>query len=115
MADQAVQQGQRILVVAAVESTLDPTRKLLESSAKKLGKSPTIEMLHVQDAWQHFEAGDSEQYVQTIADQIAQSWHGYDTIVPMAKAADLCDSVEIPVLSSPQIGVQAAVTALKNL
>jgi len=33
----------------------------------------------------------------------------------MAKAADLCDSVEIPVLSSPQIGVQAAVTALKNL
>lgn len=118
MADEAVQAGQRILVAAAVESTLDPTRELIESSAQKLGKTPTIEVLHIQGAWQHFEAGDSERYVQTIADQIAQSWQGYDTIVlaqaSMAKAADLCDSVEIPVLSSPQIGVQAAVAALRS-
>ena len=116
MADEAVRRGLRILVVAAVESTLEPTRDLLDSSAQNLGRSPVIEMLHIQDAWQHFEAGDTEKYVRTIAEQIEQSWQGYDLIVlaqaSMAKAAELCDSVEIPILSSPRIGVQAAVATL---
>lgn len=119
MADEAVTRGPRILVAAAVESTLDPTRELIESSAQKLDASPEIEMLHIQDAWQHFEAGDQAQYVQVIADQLAQSWRGYDIAVlaqaSMAEAVDLCEGVEIPVLSSPRIGVQAAVSALQKL
>jgi len=119
MADEAVQWGQRILMAAAVESTLYPTRDLLDSSAQKHGRTPEIEMRHIQDAWQHFEAGDHTQYVQTIADQLAQIWHGYDLVVlaqaSMADAAELCDSVEIPIFSSPRIGVQAAVAAWKKL
>jgi len=115
MADEAVSTAQRILVVAAVESTLTPTRELIESSAERLGKSPSIEMLHIKGVWQHFETGDISLYNQAIADHLSQNWSGYDVIVlaqaSMAGAADLCPGVAIPILSSPRLGVIAATQA----
>ncbi len=115
MADEAVRIGQRILLVAALESTLKPTRELLEDSARNLGKVPEIDMLHVENAWSFFEAGDLENYLATIAQRLERSWQNYDVIVlaqaSMAQAVQHCRTVKIPLLSSPKLGVRAAIRA----
>jgi len=115
MADQSVKTGNRILVVAALESTLGPTRHLIESSAEKFGKRPAIELLCVRDAWSYFESGENEKYFRVIADVLNTKWKDYDVIVlaqaSMAGATPYANNVEIPVLSSPALGVEAAVQA----
>lgn len=116
MADEAVNLGQRILIVAALESTLGSTRDLVEDSARKLGKNPDIQVLHIQDAWKYFEAGDSPAYLQTIAQALRENWQAYEVIVlaqaSMAKVIALCEEIEIPILSSPELGVNAALSIL---
>lgn len=116
MADEAVKTGKRILVVAALESTLSPTRILIEDSARMLAKTPEIRMLHIQGAWNYFEAGNNATYLQTIAQCLKENGKGYDAIVlaqaSMAKTVELCDEVKIPILSSPKLGVQAAIARI---
>ena len=118
MADKAVTDGKRILVVATVDSTLEPTKELLAQSAKRLAKSPQIEMLLVEGAWAKFEAGDNDGYLQTIADTLQENWRGYDVIVlaqaSMAQATSRSEGVDVPILSSPKLGVLAAGNALQN-
>ncbi len=111
MADEAVNTGKHILVVAALESTLASTRELLEDSARKLDKTPDIKMLYINEAWKHFEAGDTNAYLKTIAQSLKAYWKNHDVIVlaqaSMAKAAEFCDGVGVPILSSPRLGVKA--------
>lgn len=113
MANEAVLSGGRILVVAALESTLGITQKLIESSAKRLAKVVSIDMLHIADAWQHFEAGNVDMYHQVIARELEQCWQNYSVIVlaqaSMAGAVALCKGVSVPILSSPELGVRVAI------
>ncbi len=117
MADEAVSTGKRILVVAALESTLASTKELLEDSAKNLAKTPVVQILHIKDAWKYFETGDHAAYLQTIAQSLLEHWKDFDVIVlaqaSMAKAAELCQEIKIPILSSPRLGVKAAILATK--
>ena len=116
MANEAVKISRRILVVAALESTLGPTRELIEDSAKQLDNAPEIDVLHIEGAWRHFENGESEAYHQAIAAVIKACWQNYDAIVlaqaSMAKASELCDGVDAPILSSPRMGVHAAASEI---
>ncbi len=118
MANEAVELGERILVLAALESTLGATRELIEASAKTLGKSPKLDVLHIADAWQHFEANDMSAYFETIARALKANADNYDVLVlaqaSMARAADLCTELSIPILSSPTLGVKAAIAKLKE-
>lgn len=118
MADKSVQIGSNILIVAAVQSTLQPTRELLQDSANRLKKSPIIDVLLVEDAWIYFEEGETEKYIQTLAERIHQNYSSYDVVVlaqaSMAKTADLCSNIDIPVLSSPNLGVISAFSVIKN-
>lgn len=51
LARAAVAQGSSIVVVAALESTLEPTRRLLEDEAARVGKRPTLILSHCPDAF----------------------------------------------------------------
>lgn len=119
MANEAVELGERILVLAALESTLGETRKLIEASAKSLGKSPKLDVLHIADAWQHFEANDMPAYFEAIARVLKANAANYDVLVlaqaSMAAAAKLCTELSIPILSSPSLGVKAAIAKLKEV
>jgi hypothetical protein len=115
MAQRAIAQGGRILVAACVASTLEPTVQLLLESA-----SPArIETLLMADLWPHFQLGEPMIYWQGIADRLRKRAAAYDCIVlaqaSMAGAADLLNDLPVPVLSSPRIGVEAAITAYRNL
>ena len=118
MADEAVKIARRILIVAALESTLEPTRELIEDSAKQLDKLPEIDLFHIEGVWRHFENGNTEDYYQAIAQVIKGSWQNYDAVVlaqaSMARAAELCQEVDTPILSSPRMGVRAAAAEICN-
>jgi len=116
MADFAVRQGRRILVAAALESTLEPTLDLLRDSARACNADVRMTELLVKNAWTCFEQGDRESYIDAIATAILANRDGFDAVVlaqaSMAPAAERCGDIGIPVLSSPRMGVEAAVCAV---
>ena len=115
MAAAAVQTGARIGVVAAVESTLGPTRELLQQEARSQGRAVSLVEIVCGDAWSAFESGDLDAYLDQIAacaDRLAPS---VDVVVlaqaSMAPAADRC-TTDRPVLTSPRAGVHAVLAAI---
>ena len=117
MAGTAVKSGKNILLAAAVKSTLAPTRTLLETSAHKAGARVEIHDLLISDAWQAFQSGDTDNYIDLIASKIATNISGMDCVVlaqaSMTPAADRCAGLGIPVFSSPRLGVEAAIRSFK--
>jgi len=115
MARRATAQGGRILVAACVASTLEPTVLLLRES----GPRAQIETLLMADLWRHFQADERTLYWQGIAERLREHSSGFDCIVlaqaSMAGAADLLTDLPVPVLSSPRIGLEAAITAYRDL
>lgn len=114
MAEQAVARGPRIILAAALASTLEPTRRLLEDAAA--GRPIQIVELLCAEAWASFEAGDRPAYLAAIAAALRANAAAGDVIVlaqaSMAGAADLCPDLAIPILSSPRLGLEAALARL---
>ena len=112
MAAEAVSRGLRIVVVAAIESTVEPTCALLREEALRAGRNVELVVSVCDDAWARFEAGDHQGYAMAIADHVRTIGPGVDVIVlaqgSMSGAAALLSDLDIPVLSSPRLGVAAA-------
>jgi hypothetical protein len=112
MAERAVVLGQRILIAAALESTLEPTRRLVEDAARAAGRKVRTDLLLCEGTWAHFERGDSEGYLRTIAEALRQDARDADVVIlaqaSMAGAASLCTELGTPVLSSPRLGLEEA-------
>jgi hypothetical protein len=110
MAERAVALGTRIVVVAALATTFAPTRVLLLNVARHMGKP--IEVIEVvsSTAWTAFEAGDQARYLREIAATLRQAATRGDVIVlaqvSMARAAELCPEISVPILASPRLGRQ---------
>lgn len=113
MADRAVRQGPRVLMVAALESTLAPTQALLEDSAARLQRPVRVAPLWVDGAWARFEQGDRAGYLACVAEAVRRHAGDADVVVlaqaSMADAAALLQDLALDVLSSPALGVAAAV------
>ncbi len=121
MAEAAVAAGGRLLVVAALESTLAPTQALLRDAAADLGREVSLEVLSLPEAWEAFESGDRDDYLQQIADAVRSAvgaagtrngTGGFDAVVlaqaSMAGAADRLADLGTPVLASPRLAVERA-------
>lgn len=118
MAERAVALGQRILVAAALESTVAPTRALVLQAARAASKQIELRELLCAPAWAFFERGDLAGYAQAIADALHGGAGDADVIVlaqaSMAAAGPLCADMGIPILSSPRLGLEAALAAVAN-
>ncbi|MFZ6758033.1 hypothetical protein ACO0K9_12560 [Undibacterium sp. Ji50W] len=122
MADSAVTLGPRILLVAALETSLLPSTELLMESAHVLGKPVSISNLLVSDAWAHFLQGDSDAYLHAISKAVRtkmlEQAAAVDVIVlaqaSMAAAALALSDIDKPVLSSPRLGVARAIGFLQH-
>jgi hypothetical protein len=116
MAEQAVRTGPRIAVVAALASTLEPTRALLLDAAARAGVEVTVSDVLCDSAWPRFEAGDVQGYLERVAVVLPGAATAADVIVlaqaSMAGAVALCATLPVPVLSSPRLGVEAALDTL---
>jgi len=119
MADRAVASGPRILVVAALESTLAPTAELVRESAVALGVETRIRCVLAQDAWSHFEHGDLGAYVDAVVRAVRTASADTDVVVlaqaSMAPAAERLGGLGVEVLSSPEPGVRALLARLDML
>lgn len=118
LARAAVVRGSCIAVVAALASTLEPTRALLEEEAVRAGVDVRLELVHVERAWQHFGVGELETYLRVIAEHVDEVAPDADVIV-LAQAsmagAERFVKTHKPVLSSPELGVEAALEVLSRL
>ncbi|MBD0839760.1 aspartate/glutamate racemase family protein [Streptomyces sp. TRM68416] len=116
MAAAAVSAGPRVVVLAALESTLGPTAELIEEEAGRAGRPVALVSRLVEGAWARFEAGDTQEYVRRVAaaaDEVTDA----DAIVlaqaSMAPARELA-STPVPVLSSPRLGLAAGARAVAS-
>lgn len=113
MADVAVSIGGRILVMAALASTLEPTRRLLQCSAQSANVHIELVESLVEDAWAFFERGERDQYHALVADAVQDGLETADVIVlaqaSMAAVAERFSTASTPILCSPRLGVEAAV------
>ena len=116
MADMAVNSGFKILVLAALPSTLVPTQLLIQSSQQLQGTENSIDYCVVDGSWDYFIANQQALYLQTIATKIEQKQSQYDCIVlaqaSMAGAISLINKKGPLILSSPEIGVNALLKKL---
>jgi hypothetical protein len=116
MAERAVASGPRIILAAALASTLEPTRHLIEEVAAAAGQPIQISELLCAEAWPMFEAGDQPAYLDAIAAALRPAAGQGDVIVlaqaSMAGAAALCPDLALPILSSPRLGLEAALARL---
>lgn len=117
LAEEAVASGSKLVVIAALESTLEPTRELLETEAARVGKEVALELSLCPDAWRYFESGDEAAYLRAVAahvDEVA----GRGDVIVLAQAsmagAERFVRTSKPVLSSPRLGVLGALELLKQ-
>jgi hypothetical protein len=119
MAEKAVSLGSRIGVAATLRSTLEPTKALVRDAAQRVNKQVEITTLFLGAAWPIMERGDKDGYAREIAAQLAEACASQtlDAIVlaqaSMAVAEPLCAHLPVPVLSSPRLGLEAALTQMK--
>ncbi|MDF3301715.1 aspartate/glutamate racemase family protein [Streptomyces tropicalis] len=114
MAAAAVAAGRRVVVVAAVRSTVAPTVALIEEEARRAGRPAEVSAVVADGAWARFEAGDRDGYVREVA-AVADRVRDADAVVlaqaSMAPAASLTVT-PLPVLASPRPGLAAAARAV---
>ncbi len=118
MIEAALDRGPRITVAAALASTLGPTRDLLRRVALERGMAIEVRELLCEGAWAFVERGDREGYRRAVAAAIREGVGPSDAIVlaqaSMAGAVELLADLGVPVLSSPRLGVEAAVEAWRR-
>ncbi|MDP4024988.1 aspartate/glutamate racemase family protein [Methylobacterium sp. NEAU 140] len=110
LARRAVAAGGRVVVLCAVETTVDPTRRLFERVGSETGAEVVVAL--VPGAWDAFRSGDRERYWDMIARSAeAAEREGAACVAlaqaSMAAAADRARTDRRP-LDSPSAGLAAA-------
>jgi hypothetical protein len=112
MATIAVSSGHRIAIVAALESTIGPTRALLTETAETAGRPVTIVDAPCLEAWASFEAGDHAGYFAALASHL-QTLDGHHDVIVLAQASmapvEKLVTLTSRLLSSPRTAVEELV------
>ncbi|RGE18561.1 aspartate/glutamate racemase family protein [Leucobacter sp. wl10] len=116
MADEAVNSSARVAVIATLPTTLAPTVALLRERAELAGRTVDIAEVLVHGAFEAVVSGDRARHDELVGAAIAAQAENVDSIVlaqaSMASAAATAP-VGVPVLTSPELGVKRAASALR--
>jgi Asp/Glu/hydantoin racemase len=121
MAIAAVGHGPRIGVLATLRTTLTPTSDLITRTAAQMGKNCTLTARIAEGAFEQLRLGDTAGHDQAVAQAIRAMAEGVDVIVlAQASMARALDSVKadlgaLPVLTSPELGMQHAARVLAEI
>lgn len=119
LAEHAISSGRRILLVAALPTALQQTRTLLRQVAADAQRSPEVAEVLCRQAWNLFEIGDLSSYIAEVAKTISSTAVSGDLVLlaqaSMAPVVPLVTRSDVSVLSSPRMGVEAAVSAYRRL
>ena len=120
MAREAVSLGTKVAIVATVETTLGPSRRLIEKAGREQGKQMVCETYLETDAWNALQAGRPEEHNRILLERFRQLDRcGYDAIV-MAQVSmrallpDLA-GLKTPVLCSFYSGYGAVAEKLNQI
>ena len=119
MADQAVQAGKRIGVLATLSTTLEPTCDLVKRRAIAAGKEIELVSKLCEDAFDALMSGDAATHDKKVGDALKQLSNEVDVIVlaqaSMARVVDTLSDAEkkVPILASPAIAIQYLASILK--
>lgn len=112
MADQAVQTGSRIGVIATLPTTLDPTSDLVKRRAEAAGKEIELVSHLCEGAFDALMSGDAATHDAMVAAALKDLVTKVDVIVlaqaSMARVVATLDDADkkIPILASPEIAMQ---------
>jgi Asp/Glu/hydantoin racemase len=118
MADQAVQLGKRIGVIATLPTTLEPTSDLVKRRAAVAGKEIVLVSKLCEGAFDALMSGDAATHDKKVGDALKQLSTEVDVIVlaqaSMARVVDTLSEADkkIPILASPPIAIQYLATIL---
>jgi hypothetical protein len=115
MAERAVATGRSILLVAATPTAMATAGALLSEAAQ--GRAlPAVRELMCAAAWERFQAGDLSGYAAALASAVDEHARANDVVMlaqaSMAPAAALVRRSDVDVLTSPDVGVRAALALL---
>ena len=117
LALKAARYGGKIVALCAVETTVDPTKKLFESIA--IGTGANVDVQLVKGAWGLFKAGDQKAYLLCIAKSASEALAGGASVVALAQSSMAGAKFLIPetssVLDSPTEGLLAAISAANSI
>ncbi len=116
LAEQAILQGGRIVVLCAVETTIKPTSDLFFSA--NAGKDSTVDIQLIPSIWDLFKAGDLKGYLLAIAAAADNAYLEGANVVALAQAsmagaAVLVKNGRTP-LTNPLCGLRAAIQPQRN-
>lgn len=112
MAEQAVERGSRIGVLATLWSTLRPTSVLIERTAADAGRQVEVRDRLCDGAFEALKAGDTERHDELVREGLRELLGWADVIVlaqaSMARVVDTLPAEEraTPILSSPRLGME---------
>jgi hypothetical protein len=120
MAEQAVQRGRRLGVAATLQTTLQPTTRLLHSKAQQLGKQVEITPLLIEGAYQKLMAGDREGHDHLLVEKLQELAQKTDVVVlaqaSMARVLPrLSDADREKVLVSPRLAMERVKDVLASV
>ncbi len=119
MAEAAVAKGRRILIAACLPSTIGPTSDLVAKVAREAGRDVALRIVLIDGAWPKFMAGDVKGYEAAIVDRLtAEKGDAEVVVLAQASMAGAAPEAErrlgLPVLTSPRLGVAAAIAAWRQ-
>ncbi len=121
LADKAIGIGSRIGVVATLPTTLEPTVALIKRQAQRQGKAVDVVSTLCEGAFQAVAKGDTETHDRLVTAGIRELMPQVNVIVlaqaSMARAANAIPEGErtVPILSSPQLAVEATQAVMRRL
>ena len=121
MADEAVELGTSIGVIATAHTTLKPTTELIKSRAALKKRAVSVEALLCSGAFEAINRGDLATHDEIVKPRLIELMDRVDVVV-LAQAsisrviAQLSESErKVPILSSPRLGMQRLKDTLYSL
>jgi aspartate/glutamate racemase len=118
MAKEACRTGSRIGVVATLETTLGPTCRLVERTARRMRRPVTITRCLVRGAFEKLVGGDRPAHNAMVIAAIRELARKVDVVVcaqgSMVAILGELGPTPAPVLTSPRLGVASAVQRLRE-
>jgi Asp/Glu/hydantoin racemase len=113
--------GRKIGVIATLPTTLEPTSALIKARAAAQGREVEIVQQLCQGAFEAVAAGDTETHDRLVTAGLKELMPKVEVVVlaqaSMARVVDALPAAEktVPILSSPQLGVEAAKKMMEAL
>ena len=120
MAEQAIQRGENVGVAATLQTTLQPTTRLLQAKAELSGKRVKVTPLLIEGAFQKLMAGDREGHDNLLIEKLHELARTVDVVVlaqasmarvlPRLSAAD-----QDKILVSPRFAMERVKNVITSL